>query len=247
MATPPVHRPQDVDYERRVRWGLVLLTAGVLLPLARGLPFHVETLSGFCTRYGCPVAVQLGIYFLGAWVVVTVTGWWWSRLARSRGAVAAEACALFGLVASVMVVPGVVPVSPALLLSGGLVTAAGTGGYLDEDAHDATRLTSRLAMAGGALAWSGWVLFALVNPFRSLVEPLAAHPLLVGFFVLAAHPLTWLRAHAVFAVGVAVVAFPPLLVVDGLGAAVVLVAALAEIALRWVPSLAQRVPGHAAG
>jgi hypothetical protein len=214
MATPPVHHPSDPDHERRVRWGLALVTVGTLVALLLGYPGDTLWSSAFCQLNDCATATgdrvvgrsysitpallaQWAAYVASTLAVTGVTVWWWSGRSGPRAVVAAQFCALFALGGWWFVVPAV-PHAWLALLAGGFVTALGTAGLFARDDHDATALTARLAAGGGVLFWTGLTLAALLGT-APLYAPLTYAPLLVGFLFLCTRPLSWVRTHALFA------------------------------------------------
>lgn len=216
MTTPPVHHPRERNFERRVGWGLVLLSVATLLSVVAAPPVPIRDPSLFCALTRCPQGAQWAVHLVLIGGILGVTGWWWSGRARERAVEAAEAVALYALVAWVAVVP--LPGGLALpvyggFLAGGFLVVAGTSGLLGGTDHDRTALTTWVARAGGELVWSGCVAVALLG-YWPLVVPVFLLPLLAGFWMLCAEPMTWLRAHVVYALGAFLAGFPPWVVVD---------------------------------
>jgi len=215
MATPPVHHPRDPDYERRVRWGLALVTLGTLSSLVPGYVQRTLWSSAFCQINDCgsptgesvvassyAVTPALVAQWAGFVAVILsaagVTAWWWSGRSGPRAVVAAEVCALVALSAWWFVVPAA-PHAWLLSLVGGFFTVLGTAGLFARDDHDGASFTASLAAGGGILFWTGLTLAALMGT-APIYAPLTYSPLLVGFLFLCVRPLSWLRTHVLFAV-----------------------------------------------
>jgi|GEM_PF-4804460 len=224
MPSPPVYHPGDPDHERRVRWGLALVTLGMLIALVLAYVEQTRWPSAFCQVTDCAVSnglppgtasysatpalvTQWAAYGLSMIVIVGVTVWWWSGRASPRAVVAAECCALFALSGWWFVVPAV-PHGWLFLLAGGFVTALGTAGLFARDDHDATAVTTGLAVGGGILLWTALTLAALLGtaPFWA---PLSYSPLFVGFLFLCLRPLSWIRTHVLFALSMLVLGLQP--------------------------------------
>jgi hypothetical protein len=222
MATPPVHHPRDPDYERRVRWGLALVTLGTLSSLVPGYVQRTLWSSPFCHINDCanpaggslvtssyavtPAIVAQWVGFVAVTLsVVGVTVWWWSGRSGPRAVVAAEVGVLVALSAWWFVVPAAWHAWP-LVLVGGFLTVLGTAGLFVRDDHDGTALTTSLAAGGGILFWTGLTFAALVGT-APLYAPLTYAPLLVCFLLLCAGPLSWFRTHVLFTLAMLVLGF----------------------------------------
>jgi hypothetical protein len=211
MATPPVHHPSDPDHERRVRWGLALVTLGSILPLTAGPQHRTLWSSMFCRVSDCAVPAgdpaylassyvvtpalltQWAVYVASVFLVGSVTIWWWTGASGPRAVATAEFCALFGLAGWFFVVPAA-PQGWVVMVPGGVLAALGTAGLFARDDHDAATFTAELAAGGGVLFWTGLTLAALTGAVP-VFAPLVYAPLLVCFLVLCAAPLSWIRSH----------------------------------------------------
>jgi hypothetical protein len=224
MPSPPVYHPRDPDHERRVKWGLALVTIGTLVALIPGYIEQILWSSAFCYLNDCAVpsgervvttSYSVTLTLVAQWVayvastafVAGVTVWWWSGRSDPRSVVAAEFCALFALSGWWFVVPAA-PHGWLFLLVGGFLTALGTGGLFARDDHDAAAFTARIAAGGGVLFWTGLTLASLMGT-APLWAPLTYSPLFVGFLLLCAGPLSWLRTHVLFALSMLVLGLQP--------------------------------------
>jgi hypothetical protein len=207
MPTPPVYHPREVNYERRVRVGLALVAAGMVLPLTAEQLFGGGVESMLCSLLRCPQGPAFGLYLLAAAFVVGATLWWWTRPEADtpRGATGAELVALFGLVGWWAVVPA--HSGLLLVVAGGFLAALGTGGLFDGDREETT-LTTRLTGSGGVVVWAGFLSVALLGDVPYAV-PLVFLPVLVVYLVLCASPLSWRRAHLLVFLTVVLVAMLP--------------------------------------
>ena len=215
MVSPPVHRPSDPDYHRRVGWGLALVGFGTVAPLLYAAAAGTSLLwtpSLFCAAVGCPTLLQWGTYVLAILLTLGVTAWWWAGVGRRRALVTAQLTAMAALVGWAVVVP-FNPLGWLCLVAGGLLTAAGTGGLLDQRSHDRAPAVARLARLGGVSVSLGFLGATLLGYWPLVVAPafLAA---LVAHLWLSAAPLGWLRLHALWFVAALLVAVPPWTYVD---------------------------------
>ncbi|WP_135365571.1 hypothetical protein [Halosimplex halophilum] len=210
MASPPVYRPSDPDHGRRVGWGLVLVTLGVLAPLlyARAAgPSVLWAPSIYCAAADCPTLVQWSAYLLSIPLSLGVTLLWWSGRARSRALVGAHLCAMGALAGWAFVVPVSFWAWPPLV-AGGFLVASGTGGLFERASHDREDIPGRLATVGGVSVFAGFAAATALGywPLVTLV-PFA---LALGAYLLVVRaPLGWLRAHAVWFLAAALLAVPP--------------------------------------
>jgi hypothetical protein len=210
MVSPPVYHPSDPDYGRRVGWGLVLVSFGLVVPLLYARAAGVSALwapSLYCAAAACPTLVQWGAYLCSIPVSLAVTVLWWAGRARSRALVGAHLCAMGALVAWAFVVP-VTFWAWVALVPGGFLVASGTGGLVDRAPHDRAGLASRLATLGGVSVFAGFAATALLGYWSLASLPFFAVAL-GAYLLLARAPLGWLRAHAVWFLAAALLAVPP--------------------------------------
>jgi len=210
MVSPPVHHPSDPDYDRRVGWGLLLVTFGVLAPLLYARAAGVSALwapSIYCAAAECPTLLQWSAYLLSIPLSLAVTVLWWSGRARSRALVGAHLCAMGALVGWAFVVP-LTPWAWVALVPGGFLVASGTGGLVDRAARDPEGLPSRLATVGGVSVFAGFAATAVLGYWSLVSLPLFAVAL-GAYLLLVRAPLSWLRAHAVWFLAAALLAVPP--------------------------------------
>ncbi|ELZ26957.1 hypothetical protein C475_08481 [Halosimplex carlsbadense 2-9-1] len=210
MVSPPVHRPSDPDYGRRVGWGLALVTLGLLAPLlyARAAgPSVLWAPSLYCAAADCPTLAQWSAYLLSIPVTLGVTVCWWSGRARSHALVGAQSCAMAALVGWAFVVPAS-PWAWIALVPGGFLVASGTCGLFERRSHDREGLPSRLATVGGVSVFAGFAATALLGYWSLAALPFFAVAL-GAYLLLVRAPLGWLRAHAVWFLAAALLAVPP--------------------------------------
>ncbi|WP_436906835.1 hypothetical protein [Halosimplex marinum] len=210
MASPPVHRPKDPDYDRRVGWGLALVSFGSLVPILYARAAGLSVLwapSIYCAAADCPTLVQWSAYVLSVPVSLGVTLLWWSGRARSRALVGAHLCAMGALAGWAFVVPVTLWAWPPLV-AGGFLVASGTGGLFERGSRDREGLPSRLATFGGVSVFAGFAATALLGYWSLVTLPLFAVAL-GAYLLLVRAPLGWLRAHAVWFLAAALLAVPP--------------------------------------
>jgi len=225
MVTPPVHHPRDSDHERRVTWGLALVTLGSILPLTA--PSLQRTLwsSMFCRISECAVLAGDPAYLTHSYV------------RHTHHPHAVDSLRRFGIPAGGR--DGLVVDRPGRTASGrrgGVLCAVRAIGLVLRrsrcpaglDRHATRRIphrsghwgsvhagrprrdafTAELAAGGGILFWTGLTLVALTGVVP-VFAPLVYSPVLVCFLLVCAGPLSWFRTHVLFALSVLTLGLQP--------------------------------------